>query len=66
MGALYQTVRRIEGVIERKRLPLYKTRGLIGLRAGFLLGMVTPETPDDPMRIAALKAAARDVLGEEI
>jgi hypothetical protein len=64
MGALYETVRRIEGVIEKKGLPLYKTRGLIGLRAGFLLGMVTPDTPDDPLRIAALRAAARDVLGE--
>ena len=64
MGALYETVRRIEGVIEKKGLPLYKTRGLIGLRAGFLLGMVTPDTPDDPLRIAALRVAARDVLGE--
>jgi hypothetical protein len=66
MGALYETVRRIEGVIEKKGLPLYKTRGLIGLRAGFLLGMVTPDTPDDPLRIAALTAAARDVLGEPV
>jgi len=66
MGALYETVRRVEGVIERRGLPLYKTRGLIGLRAGFLLGMVTPDTPDDPLRIAALEAAARDVLGEQI
>ena len=66
MGALYETVRRIEAAIERRRLPLYTTRGLVGLRAGFLLGMVTPDTPDDPLRLAALRAAARDVLGEEI
>lgn len=66
MGAIYETVKRIEAAIERRRLPLYKTRGLIALRAGFLLGMVTPDTPDDPLRMAALKAAARDVLGEEI
>lgn len=66
MGALYETVRRIEAAIERKRLPLYKTRGLIGLRAGFLLGMVTADTADDPLRIAALRAAALDVLGEEV
>ncbi len=66
MGALYETVRRIEGVIEKKGLPLYRTRGLIGLRAGFLLGMVTPDSPDDPPKIAALEAAARDVLGEPI
>lgn len=66
MGALYETVRRIEAVIERRRLPLYKTRGLVGLKAGFLLGMVTPDTPDDPLKIAALKVAARDVLDEEV
>jgi hypothetical protein len=66
MGAIYETVKRIEAAIERRRLPLYKTRGLIALRAGFLLGMVTPDTPDDPLRIAALEAAAREVLGEEI
>ncbi len=66
MGALYETVRRVEAAIEKRRLPLYKTRGLIGLRAGFLLGVVTPDTPDDPLRIAALRTAARDVLGEEI
>ena len=66
MGAIYETVKRIEAAIERRRLPLYKTRGLIGLRAGFLLGMVTPDTPDDPLRIAALEAAAREVLDEEI
>ncbi|HZY03646.1 MAG TPA: hypothetical protein VFF02_09100 [Anaeromyxobacteraceae bacterium] len=66
MGAIYETVKRIEAAIERRRLPLYKTRGLIALRAGFLLGMVTPDTPDDPLRIAVLKAAAREVLGEEI
>ncbi len=66
MRALYEMVRRIEGVIERKGLPLYKTRGLIGLRAGFVLGLVTPDTPDDPLKIAALKEAAQDVLGEPI
>lgn len=66
MGALYETVRRVEGVIERKGLPFYKTRGLIALRAGFLLGMVTPETPDDAHRVAALEAAALEVLGEKV
>lgn len=64
MGLLYDTVRRIEAVIERKGLPLYKTRGLIALRAGFLLGMVAADTPDDEDRIARLKAAAGEVLGE--
>jgi len=64
MGRLHDTVKRIEAVIERKGLPLYKTRGLIALRAGFLLGMVAPDTPDDPDKIAQLEAAAKEVLGE--
>jgi hypothetical protein len=63
MGLLYDTVRRIEAAIERKGLPLYKTRGLIALKAGFLLGMVAADTPDDEDRIARLRAAASEVLG---
>lgn len=64
MGLLYETVKRVEAVIERRGLPLYKTRGLIALKAGFLLGAVVPETPDDAGRIEQLKAAANEVLGE--
>jgi hypothetical protein len=64
MGLLYETVKRVEAAIERKGLPLYKTRGLIALKAGFLLGMVVADTPDDADKIEHLKAAAREVLGE--
>lgn len=64
MGLLYETVKRVEAAIERRGLPLYKTRGLIALKAGFLLGMVVPDTPDDADQIEQLEAAAKEVLGD--
>lgn len=66
MGKLYDTVRHIEAVIQRKNLPFFKTKGLIAIEVGFALSLVTEKTPDDPARIAALKAAATQVLGERI
>lgn len=64
MGNLYETLRRIEGEIERRRLPLYRTRGLIAQKTGFVLGDINADTPDDPGMLASLTAAAREVLGE--
>lgn len=63
MGRLYDTVRRIEYVIGEKQLPFFKTKGRIALEAGFSLGMIGAETPDDPDRISRLEAAARQILG---
>ncbi len=66
MGILYEAVTRIDRVIERRKLPLYLTRGKIAIRAGFAIGMITPETPDDAQKLASLRAAAREVLGEPV
>ncbi len=66
MGRMYDTVQRIEAIIARKGLPVFRTRGLIAIRVGFSLGLVTEETPDDGAKIAALREAAREVLGEPI
>ena len=66
MGQLYQAVRSIEQVIARKTLDDFKTKGLISMKAGFFLSIVTPETPDDPERIASLRVAAEEVLGEKM
>ncbi len=66
MGKLYETVRHIEAVIERKRLPAFRTKGLIAIEVGFSLSLVTDKTPDDPKRLEALKVAAGQVLGEPI
>ncbi len=63
-GQLYETVQRINAVIERKRLDPYKVRGAIGIKAGFGLGFIDAETEDDPEKLSKLKAAATAVLGE--
>ncbi len=66
MGKLHDMVKRIDGVIHRKNLPIFITKGKIGIRAGFILATIEPTTPDDPARIQALASAAREVLEEEV
>lgn len=66
MGQLWETIQRIEYVIGRRNLPGFKTKGLIALRAGFSLALVDASTPDDAAKLAQLRSAARDVLGEPV
>lgn len=66
MGKLFDTVRNIDGTIQRKNLPFFRTKGLIALRAGFSLSLIEESTPDDAQKLAALRAAAREVLGEPV
>ena len=49
MGELYDTVARIGDIIARRNLPVFKTKGLIAIKAGLSLGLVTALTPDDPV-----------------
>ena len=62
MGRLYQLRVAIERAIEERHLDPYRTKGMIGLRAGFLLGLITPTTPDDEAKIAKLRVAANEIL----
>lgn len=66
MGQLYQAVRSIEQIIARKTLDDFKTKGLISMKAGFFLSIVTADSPDDPDKIAHLRSAAEEVLGEKM
>lgn len=66
MGKLYQYCEQIQAHIENNRLDVFRTRGQLNLRCGFLISLVTPDEPDDPQRLTALKDAARDVLGLEL
>jgi predicted regulator of Ras-like GTPase activity (Roadblock/LC7/MglB family) len=63
---LHDAVVRIEEIIAKRDLPAFKTKGAIGIKAGFALGLIDASTPDDPGKLASLKAAAREVLGEVI
>jgi hypothetical protein len=66
MGQMYETVKQIEAVIAKKGLPQFRMKGLIAIRVGFALSLVSDKTPDDPAKIAALRAAAKEVLGEPV
>jgi hypothetical protein len=61
---MYDTVLKIGDIIARRNLPVFKTKGLIAIKAGLSLGLVTPLTPDDPVKLKKLRDAARDVLQE--
>lgn len=63
MGKLYDYCSRIQQHIEQNGLDVFKTRGQLALRVGFLITLVTPDEPDDPEKLAALREAAHEVLG---
>jgi predicted regulator of Ras-like GTPase activity (Roadblock/LC7/MglB family) len=65
-GKLFQTLQRINALIERAGGNPYKLRGRIALQADLPLELIEPSTPDDPAQLERLRAAAQDVLGQEI
>jgi hypothetical protein len=66
MGKLYDAVKTLDRLIDEAGLDSMRTRGLIGMKAGFFLVMVTPDSPDDPQRLEALRQAASEVLGRTV
>ncbi len=65
-GQLWALVQRIDAAIQRKRLDPFKVRGAIAMKAGFGLGFIDAETPDDPDKVSRLRAAAAAVLGQRL
>jgi len=63
MGKLYDYCQQIQQHIERNNLDVFKSRGELALRCGFLISLIGPDEPDDADKIAALRDAARDVFG---
>lgn len=64
MGAMYDVKVSIQQMIDTKKLDPAKTNGSIALKAGVLLALVNPSTPDDPVKLQKLRTAAKEVLGE--
>ena len=68
MSSLYDTVRRLDeylkqsGKSDKERTQI---KGQISIKAGVMLVGVNENTPDDPAKLASLKAAIRAVLGIE-
>lgn len=63
MGKLYDDCNRIEQHIQQNGLDLFRTRGALAMKCGFLITLVKPTDDDDPQKIRDLKDAALDVLG---
>lgn len=66
MGRLYDGCQKIAEYIDANGMDVFKTRGAVAMKTGFLITLVGPDDPDDPTKIQALKEAARDVLGIEL
>lgn len=62
MGQLHELKQRIDQAIVVHKLDATKTRGMIGMKAGFLIGMIDANTPDDPAKLQKLRTAAQEVM----
>lgn len=63
MGRLYDDCTRIQQHIESQGLDVFRTRGELAMRCGFLITLIKPDDPDDQQKIRALEDAARELLG---
>lgn len=62
MSQLYEMKLRIEEKIKADGLDANEIKGKIGLRSGKLLAFINATTADDPVVVAKLKQAAKEVL----
>jgi hypothetical protein len=63
MGRLYDDCQLIQQHIERQGLDVFRTRGELAMRCGFLITLIKPDDEDDADKIKALEDAARELLG---
>lgn len=66
MGKLYDYSVRIQEHIDSKNLDVFKTRGELAMKCGFIITLIGPNDPDDPQKVAALREAAKTVLGLDL
>lgn len=62
MGKLNDIKLQIEQKIKADGLDAKEVKGKIGLRSGKLLSFISESTPDDPVVIAKLQQAAKELL----
>ncbi len=62
MGKLYDYCQKIDQHIQANGLDVFRTRGALAMKTGFIVTLVGPDDPDDPEKIRALKEAAKEVL----
>lgn len=62
MSQLYDARLAIEKKIQTDGLNAADVKGKIGLKSGKLLALITATSPDDPVVLAKLRQAAKEVL----
>ena len=66
MGKLSDYCEQIERHIESNGLDVFKTRGALAMKCGFIITLIHEDDPDDPEKIERLRQAALDVLGLQL
>lgn len=66
MGKLFDFSQQIQKHIEENDLDVFRTRGELAMRCGFIVTLIKPDDPDDPAKIEALRAAAKTALGIDL
>lgn len=66
MGKLYDACKQVIDHIDSSGQDIFKARGSIAMRTGFLITLVRESDADDPEKIRAVVEAAREVLGINI
>lgn len=66
MGLLFDLCEKIDGTITEQGLDLYRARGAIAMKVGYLISLVGPDDPEDSAKVAELQRAAEEVLGVKI
>jgi hypothetical protein len=62
VGQLFDSRSRLDQLIRERKLDQIKVYGDIGLRAGFLVSLLRPATPDDEAKLQKFRQAAQEVL----
>jgi hypothetical protein len=65
MGKLFQIRKQIDTLVAGKK-DEFAIRGKIGMAAGMLIGGINESTPDDPVKIATLARAVKQILGVDV
>jgi hypothetical protein len=66
MGKLYDYSQQIQKHIEANNLDVFKSRGELAMRCGFIVTLITPDEPDDAGKIDALRTAAKAVFNLDL
>lgn len=66
MSQTYEAKRKVEQVIADRRLNEAEVKGKLSLKSGMLLAFIKPDSPDDPVKLEKLRAAARELLHIEL